>query len=271
MPELTRPHPARDRAARRIVFVIGLHRSGTTLLTDLLGRHDDISGFDAPHLAMMNEGQYLQTVMRAPDGGVLDGIASMGLKRRNRLTERSPLATPAHAERLWSQWAAYWDLEKSWLLEKSPGHLLKTRLLRYYFPAARFVLITRHPVAQAMAISKWAPNRPRLQFLLNWTVSHRIFARDTRDMRATGDVHRISYEGLCADPRGTMDALFDHLDLPRADVIDRPLCNSNPGYFAAWQRRAEARGGGAEARAARMLFDRSVRCWGYRLSAPWIV
>jgi hypothetical protein len=36
------------RAERRIVFVGGLHRSGTTLIADLLARHPAIGGMDRP-------------------------------------------------------------------------------------------------------------------------------------------------------------------------------------------------------------------------------
>lgn len=260
-------HRARTgERARSIVFVVGLHRSGTTLLTDLIGRHDEVSGFALGSLSRMNEGQGIQSVMLGQDGRILDDIASLGLKRRNHLTERSEIATPAHAERLWSEWAPHWDLSKARLLEKSPGNLVKIRLLKCYFPNARFVLITRHPVAQAMAIAKWATNRTRLQFLANWAASHRKFRHDTRDI----NVLHVSYEGLCADPEGTMGSVFDHLDLPFRDVLDRELSDSNGKYFAAWQAEAEARFGGVEARVARGMFGGCARSWGYRMGTPWV-
>jgi hypothetical protein len=254
------PCHAGDHRDRRILFVVGMHRSGTTLLTDLIGNHPDVSGFHAPGLARMNEGQYLQSVMRAPGGGVLDGVASMGLRRRNHLTERSPLATPRNAARLWSEWSGHWDLDRACLLEKSPGNLVKTRLLRWFFPQARFVLITRHPVAQAMAVSKWAANRPRLQLIANWAAAHATFARDTRDIA----VHRVSYEGLCADPETVLAGVLDHAGLAPAALVDRPLRDSNARYIDAWHDVAD-RAMGAEARLTRALFGRSAARWGYAL------
>ena len=56
--------PCHSSAAigRRYVFVCGLHRSGTSLITRSLMDHPEVSGFRDTG-AIEDEGQFLQTVL----------------------------------------------------------------------------------------------------------------------------------------------------------------------------------------------------------------
>lgn len=245
----------------RVVFLLGLHRSGTTLLAKLLARHSWISGFAGTGVAM-DEGQYLQSVMVDPRGRPLDRVGALALRRRYRLTERSPQATPENARKLWNEWRPYWNLDKPYLLEKSPANITKTRFLDYCFPNARYVLITRHPLAQAMAISKWSVNRSRFQFLLNWSLAHDYFRRDARYLPGH---HVVPYERLCAHPEAALRGVFDYLEAPYEDVVDRPLDNSNAKYFAAWREKVTP--DSMEMKMIRTCFSRSANRWGYDLDS----
>ena len=65
------------------------------------------------------------------------------------LTEESlkDPSSPLCKYMLFSEWRAYWNLSRPILVEKSPRHMLMTRLLQYYFTAERsfFVVVMRHP------------------------------------------------------------------------------------------------------------------------------
>ena len=113
----------------RLVFVGGLHRSGTTPLTRCLAAHAQISGF--AHTGVEeDEGQHLQNVyppararrprpVRAPPGRPLPSML-----------------TPDTATRLLDRWRPHWDLARPVLVEKSPPNLLMTRFLQGAFADA---------------------------------------------------------------------------------------------------------------------------------------
>ena len=113
--------------SRRLVFVAGLHRSGTTPLARLLAAHPEISGFDGTGVKE-DEGQHLQDVY--PSARRYGGAGRFALDPRSHLTEESPLATPENATRLARQWSQHWDLDRRLLLEKSPPNLVMTRFLQ---------------------------------------------------------------------------------------------------------------------------------------------
>ena len=47
-------------------------------------------------------------------------VALGALAPAARLNEHSPLATADNAQKIFREWSRYWDLEKPYLLEKSP-------------------------------------------------------------------------------------------------------------------------------------------------------
>ena len=85
----------------RLVFVGGLHRSGTTPLARCLAAHRQISGF-ANTGAEEDEGQHLQTVY--PPARAHGGPGRFALSAAAHLTETSPLLTPEAATILLQQW-----------------------------------------------------------------------------------------------------------------------------------------------------------------------
>jgi len=111
-----------------------------------------------------------------------------------------------------------------------------------------------------MAIAKWNASCTKFRLHAHWAAAHHLFRRDRRRLK---QVHAISYEALCREPEATMRGVFDFVDLPFQDVLDRELKNSNARYFDAWRESTTL----AERRATRLLLDRYVRGWGYELPA----
>jgi len=137
---------------RRYVFVCGLHRSGTTLLTRNIARMPGCTGF-ANTGAIEDEGQFLQDVY--PTDQQLGGLGRFGFNAQAHLTEKSRLLTRPNIDRLRRSWDSHWDQNKSIFVEKTPGNLIMTRFLQKTFPNSYFIVIKRHPIAVSLASQKW--------------------------------------------------------------------------------------------------------------------
>ena len=79
---------------KRFVFIGGLHRSGTSLVHEILKAHHEVSGFTNTG-APEDEGQHLQSVY-APSSAH-GTFGTFGFDPDAHLTEESPLATPQSA------------------------------------------------------------------------------------------------------------------------------------------------------------------------------
>jgi Sulfotransferase family len=212
---------------RRLVFVGGLHRSGSSLLARALAAHPEISGLSNTGV-VEDEGQFLQSVY--PSDAISGGAGRFGFDARAHLTEASPLATPANAERLRREWQAYWPPKGRWCLEKSPANLIRARFLQASFPDAAFIFIMRHPIGVALAVRKWS--RIGIYALIHhWVHCHRIFRGDLPL------IHRyciLSYEELVASPDKMVRVLYGFLDLDPHPLSISLNHRVNEGYFRFW-------------------------------------
>jgi hypothetical protein len=202
-----------DPARKRIVFIGGLHRSGTTLLARLLGRHPDASGFFDTG-ATMDEGQNLQDVY--PGDHEFGGPGLFAFEAGAHLTEDSPLAAPAPRDRLLGQWARHWDLTKDVLVEKTPSNIVKARYLRAVAPDSVFVFIMRHPVVVALATQRWSTVSLPIM-IEHWFRAHRIMFEDLAQLDRW---MVLKYEALVADPQGLFDQVCALAGLAPAPVAE---------------------------------------------------
>jgi hypothetical protein len=253
---------AQERLRHSMIFVAGLHRSGTTPLTRLLGMHPQVSCFR--HTGVKeDEGQHLQDVY--PSARAFGGAGRFAFAADAHLTESSPLATPTNAKLLFDSWAQHWDLSRRYLVEKSPPNLLMTRFLQALFPDAKFVVIVRHPVVVALSTRRWAgPAVPLSRLIEHWLFAHETFLRDAPLLES---VHIFKYEDLVARPKPTLDGLGRFMGLTSQMPVQGLDPTRGDGYRSEWEevihsRRPWRR---SQVQRLRMRYEARIAYFGYNL------
>ena len=231
------PDPRRQRAEgpapaampERLVFICGLHRSGTSLLEHHLSARYRVARLRAR--VPENEGQFLQDVfpIEQPYGGP-GHFAFYPQMAFGPVAD--PAAARARRDRLLAAWAPWIDGEGEVLLEKSPPNVTRIGYLRSLFPEARFVVWTRDPRAVAGSTHKWT-GLPLPMLMMHWNAAymHTIAALEA-------DCLLASYEAFCADPEAALARIADFCDLaPRQAPLEiaprfAHVRNENAKYLA---------------------------------------
>ena len=248
-------------ADKNLLFICGLHRSGTSILNRLLREHADVTGFTMTG-AVEDEGQHLQSVI--PRDYHYGGHGVFAFDLAAHLTENSPLNTRENRERLLREWCAYYDLSKRVYVEKSPPNIVRSRFLQALAPTTRFVFIVRHPIAVALA-SRRSMGASIILLMTHWHVAHAIMQRDLPFIH-----HSIvlRYEDLVARPQACLDRICDLAELdhftPRESIVDH-----NAKYFAEWEaERSEYEWLLGDLFAANQAF---LQAMGYSLTEPYVL
>jgi hypothetical protein len=223
----------------RPIFIISPPRSGSSLLFELLARSPGVWSIGGESHA------------------VIEAFSSLTVQENgwsNRLTQKQ--ATPEVAAAL--KRAFYLQLRDSVggspgvgleslrFLEKTPKNSLRLPFLHAIFPDARFVVLCRTPEATISSMLEgWQsnaflsyPNLPGLKgwnFLLpagwqtlvgrplvevvasQWASTIRILLEDLKAVPEQ-QCYRVDYETLLSTPEATMQALFNWLELPVAEI-----------------------------------------------------
>lgn len=215
----------------QMVFIGGLHRSGTSPFHRALCAHPEVSGFSGTGVPE-DEGQHLQDVL--PSGRAFGGPARFGYAEAAHLTEDHPLATVESADRLRAAWAPHWDASCRVLVEKSPPNLIRMRLLQALVPSARFVVVLRHPVVVSLATVKWRRTTRFARILDHWFHVHRIALADAPHVH---DLRFVRYEDVTADPEAVFGSIAEWLGLSSPIDTTSIRRDGNERYAAEWARR----------------------------------
>ena len=250
----------------RLIFLGGLHRSGTSLLHEILRSHPTISGF-ANTGVPEDEGQHLQNVYLPAKA--FGGPGRFGFDRASFMDEQHPLAKVENAARLLQQWSRYWDTAKPYLIEKSPPNLVRTRFLQQLFPGCRFIIILRHPIAVAYATRKWSGTG--IPSLLEHSL--RCYERFREDLCFLNNAYVLRYEEFVLEPHRHVQSLLDWIGIEAHEFHHEVRRDVNAKYFDLW--RSDRRN-----RLRRLLSDvavllqrgghleRRANAFGYRMDPP---
>jgi hypothetical protein len=254
----------------RFIFVCGLHRSGTSVLFRSLRDHPQVSGFQGT-ASPEDEGMHLQSVYLP--SGRYGGAGEFGFHPEVHLTEDSPLVSEANRHKLFSEWSKYWDLQKMYLLEKSPPNIIRTRFLQAMFPNSYFIIMLRHPLAVSYATQKWYRRykinwRRFPRIFEHWLVCHEIFRADQKDLRNS---FVVKYEDFVAEPYRWVNDMYRFLGLSDHSMSQKVLTDVNKKYFKIWDQKLSGFLSGPMNRKIIKRYEDRVRCFGYSLTdLNWI-
>ncbi len=213
----------------KFIFICGLHRSGTSLLYKILKSQKNISGMENTGV-IEDEGQHLQTVFNAANKH--GGPGKFGFDKKSFLNEESDIITEKNKKTLFQQWAKHWDLNKEYLIEKSPPNLVRTRFLQAMFPNSYFITIYRHPIATSLATKKWSKTSHH-SLIKHWLICHQQYLKDKAKLNNSLD---IKYEDLIYNSTETLEKIANFLDTEIKQSTLEIRKGVNDKYFKMWNK-----------------------------------
>jgi tetratricopeptide (TPR) repeat protein len=195
-----------DKGCDRVapIFIIGMPRSGTTLVEQILASHPMVEGlgelFELGKIADQLGGSDEAGAWVEPAAALdADGLADLG-RRYLALTRR------------------YRRSDRPFFTDKMPANWQLVSLVAMILPNARIIDVRRDPIACCFSnFTTYFGRATRVPTdLRGWGLYYRDYVH-TMDMHEgwlPGLVYRLDYEQLVDDPEGEIRRLLAHLHLP---------------------------------------------------------
>lgn len=213
--------------SKSFIFIAGHHRSGTSLLHEILREHPFVSGFSGTGVPE-DEGQHLQTIYRPAKA--YGGPGKYIFNKDAYMNEDHHLATDHSASEIFRQWSRHYNEDRFHYIEKSPPNLIRSRFLQKLFPNSKFIFILRHPVAVSYATQKWS--KTTIESLIEHTlVGYEILLKDLPRIK---NAYLLRYEDFTQSPQKLIDEIADFLEIPRLEIRHDISAGINIKYFRMW-------------------------------------
>jgi tetratricopeptide (TPR) repeat protein len=195
------PIPASDP-----IFVIGIQRSGSTLVEQILDSHPNIEG--TAELTAM------PSILREQG----DIAHRRGISFNEHFRRMSGAEARALGEKYIERTSVYRLTDKPHFTDKMPNNWIYAGAIRKVLPNAKIVDVRRHPLD--CCFSNWKQlYGSGLEHSYSMENMARYYADYVRLMQVMdklqpGKIHRVTYEHLVEDTEGEVRRLLDYLGLP---------------------------------------------------------
>jgi predicted Zn-dependent protease len=186
------------------IFIVGLPRSGSTLLEQILASHSEVEG--------TRELMYIPTMARK-----LAGPPETAAVYPENLVSLCESDVEQLAARYLASAQGHRILGRRHFIDKMHGNFVSLGLIHLMFPRATVIDSRRHPLGSGFACYKQTFN-PGMDFAYDLNEIGRYY-RDYADLMAhidtalPGRVYRVYYELLVSDTENQIRRLLDHCRL----------------------------------------------------------
>ena len=240
-------------AARDPIFIVGLPRSGSTLVEQILASHSRVEGtMELPDLLAIVQRIDRPVGSRGGSrerGAYPDALSALAPDELTRLGEDYLARTRAHRRS-----------GRPLFIDKLPNNWLHVGLIQLILPNATIIDARRHPLG--CCLSGFKQHFARGQAFSYDLEAIGRYYRDYVALMAhfdavsPGKVHRVIYERMVADTEGEVRALLAHIGLPFEDACLRFWTNDRAVRTASSEQVRQP------------IFDDGVDHW--RNFEPWL-
>ena len=214
--EVREPAPPIGYDGPTPVFVVGMPRSGTTLVEQILASHSDVEATDElPFLERFGLG--LEEA-----GGYAKALARFTPEQQRNF-----------AARYLEQVAPYRARGLGHFIDKNPSNFLHVGLIKAIFPNAKIINVVRDTLDNAMSVFKQYFNRGNdfsysLQGIIYYWQGYITLMRHWEQLYP-GEILHLGYESLVREPEAKIRELLDYCKLPEEAACfrfwesDRPV------------------------------------------------
>ena len=210
-----RPVPSAPPGERAPIFIVGLPRSGTTLVAELLARHPQVcSRGELPWIAKLFD-RSLTEPRPSPDSVAATYMAQL---RRD-------------------------DSDARWFIDKQPHNFHYIDFILALWPQARIIYCERNPRDNALSLWMQAFLEDVQGFSYRFDHIGRVMDDCRRLMnhwreRYPASIRALRYEALVRDPQAHIAELAEWIGIAGpVDVSTTPVSSSSIGTASLWQAR----------------------------------
>lgn len=183
------------------IFIVGMPRSGTTLVEQILASHSEVEA--------TNELPYLSQIVVDLErrGGFALALNQFNKERQIR-----------YAEQYLAKAKAYAKLDRGFFIDKSPSNFLRIGLIKTLFPNAKIINVFKDPLDNAMGLYKMYFGKGNdfsfsLDGIVYYWQGYLTIMKHWDDLYP-GEVFHLSYEALAKNPDEKIPEILEYCDLP---------------------------------------------------------
>ncbi|MGZ4034522.1 MAG: sulfotransferase family protein [Bacteroidia bacterium] len=224
--------PATTSFSPQIAFIVGMGRSGTTMLTNMLNSNPEIIASPENEFIIHSYSSFYQKDFGDP--AVVDSFTDIFNHNFNRVISiwkpgpelkndiaRLPVKSFANVCKL-----AYLNYPLSqkrkenvkWVIDKNPSYSLHIDTLQELFPSAKFIVIVRDHRDNIVSRKKYSDeNVPIHKLAADWNYYYERIFKSMKKNKIS--YHLIRYEDLASDPTRSLRSLCAFIDIPYSEQM----------------------------------------------------